>query len=142
MAWGDKILPGLRPGVKVYLSSGRFVGVEDGGALFAVPDQGLLKRAEPLIGEVESAVAAHFGRQVPLRLVLDTGARPNRTGGTAERASGSGGPGSGSTSVDADPQHEDVDHVDIGELQDAPGAAMTPEQRLLEAFPGAEEVTQ
>jgi hypothetical protein len=36
----------------------------------------------------------------------------------------------------------DEDELDIGELQDAPDAAMTPEQRLLEAFPGAEEVSQ
>ena len=71
IAWGDSILPGLRPGVKVYLSSGRFVGVDDAGAIYAVPDRGLLARAEANRAEVEAALAAYFGRPVPLRLVLD-----------------------------------------------------------------------
>ena len=71
IAWGDRILPGLRPGVKVYLSSGRFVGVDDAAATYAVPDRGLLVRAEANRAEVEAALSAHFGRPVPLRLVLD-----------------------------------------------------------------------
>ena len=40
-------------------------------AIFALPDKGLLSRAEPNRPEVEAALAAHFGRPVPLRLVLD-----------------------------------------------------------------------
>ena len=74
IAWGDSILAGLRPGVKVYLSSGRFVGVDDAGAIYAVPDRGLLTRAEANRAEVEAALAAYFGRPVPLRLVLDEAA--------------------------------------------------------------------
>jgi DNA polymerase-3 subunit gamma/tau len=136
LAWGDQILPALRPGVKVYLSSGRFLGVEDGRALYAVPDQGLLGRAEPLLAEVESALEAHFGRRVPLKLVLDAGAKAARvsTGGDRPAAAAEGfGVHEGGA--------EGFDDVDIAELQDAPDAAVTPEQRLLEAFPGAEEVT-
>lgn len=139
LAWGDAILPGLRPGVKVYLSSGRFLGVEEGSALYAVPDQGLLQRAGPLLGEVEAAVASHFGRAVPLKLVLDPGARPTASsrgdGPTVARSA---------TLVTQDfgGEAEELDHVDIGDLQDAPAVVLTPEQRLLEAFPGAEEVSQ
>jgi hypothetical protein len=122
--------------VKVYLSSGRFLGVEDGSALYAVPDQGLLNRAEPLLPEVDAALSSHFGRPVPLRLVLDPGAQPARgSRGTDVGAGGSdpvGNEGGG---------HEDLEDLDVAELQDAPAAALTPEQRLLEAFPGAEEVT-
>jgi hypothetical protein len=119
MAWGDTILPGLRPGVKVYVSAGRFVGVDD-AAIFALPDKGLLSRAEPNRAEVEGVLAAHFGRPVPLRLVLD---EPNAPG----------------TRPESPP--DDLSEVDLDDLQDAPVAVVSPEQRLLEAFPGAEEVS-
>jgi DNA polymerase-3 subunit gamma/tau len=119
MAWGDRILPGLRPAVKVYLSAGRFVGVDESAAIFAVPDKGLLGRAEPNRPEVEAALAAHFGCPVPLRLVLDEAVAP----------------------ADPEPDLEDPAAIDLAELQDAPPAVVSPEQRLLEAFPGAEEVS-
>ncbi|MGH9054798.1 MAG: hypothetical protein ACRDYY_02845, partial [Acidimicrobiales bacterium] len=123
IAWGDSILPSLRPGVKAYLSAGRFIGVDPDAALYAVPDRGLLARAEPLRPEVEAALAAHFGRAVPLRLVLDDGAGPH------------GGRGSAPAAEVSDPSE-----YDVSELVDAEGAVLSPEQRLLEAFPGAEEV--
>ncbi|HEY3811108.1 MAG TPA: DNA polymerase III subunit gamma/tau [Acidimicrobiales bacterium] len=126
MAWGDQILPELRPAVKVYLSAGRFVGVDESAAIFAVPDKGLLGRAEPNRPEVEAALAAHFGCQVPLRLVLDEAVAP---------AAGSGAPS------DLEPDLDDPGAIDLAELQDAPAAVVSPEQRLLEAFPGAEEVS-
>ena len=139
LAWGDAILPGLRPGVKVYLSSGRFLGVEEGSALYAVPDQGLLQRAGPLLGEVEAAVASHFGRAVPLKLVLDPGARST----AGPRGDGPTVAGSATlVTKQFGGEAEEMDHVDIGDLQDAPAVVLTPEQRLLEAFPGAEEVSQ
>jgi DNA polymerase-3 subunit gamma/tau len=124
MAWGDKVLPSLRPGVKVYLSSGRFLAVDDSAAIYAVPDQGLLSRAEPLRAEVETALADHFGRPVPLRLVIDE----------AQLASMP----TGRTSP---PPVEDPADYDLSGLEDAPAPVISPEQRLLEAFPGAEEVT-
>lgn len=130
IAWGDSILPKLRPGVKVYVSAGRFVDVDEGAAVYALPDKGLLTRAEPLVAEIQAAMAAHFGRPVPLRLVLEPA-----TGSTRD---GVGPPA-------AETRESEVDLSDIGdvrELRDAPAtAAVSPEQRLLEAFPGAEEVS-
>jgi DNA polymerase-3 subunit gamma/tau len=142
IAWGDSILAGLRPGVKVYLSSGRFVGVDDGGAVYAVPDRGLLTRSEANRAEVEAALAAHFGRPVPLRLVLDeAGAGPV---GPAGAISAAGAIGGGAASVarvaPTDVVQDDRTSIDLDDLIDAPGAVLSPEQRLLEAFPGAEEV--
>jgi hypothetical protein len=123
MAWGDKVLPSLRAGVKVYLSSGRFVAVDDSAAIYALPDQGLLSRAQPLVGEVEEALAGHFGRPVPLRLVLDDArVSPRMQAG-------------------APPPPDDPADYDLSELEDAPATVVSPEQRLLQAFPGAEEVT-
>ncbi|HUE60916.1 MAG TPA: DNA polymerase III subunit gamma/tau [Acidimicrobiales bacterium] len=148
LAWGDRILPDLRPGVKVYLSSGRFLAVEDGRAIYAVPDQGLLSRAEPLRSEVEEALATHFGRPVPLKLVLDSSASQGRgpRGDGRQRnealTGAGGGVAGGNRVMQGFPgDQEDVEDLDIGDLRDAPEAALTPEQRLMEAFPGAEEVT-
>ncbi|MDQ2725359.1 MAG: hypothetical protein M3Y36_07685, partial [Actinomycetota bacterium] len=120
-AWGDRILTGLRPGVRVYFAPGRFVAVEDAAAVFALPDKGLLSRAQPVRAEAEAALATVFGRPVPLRLVIDDGAVP---------ATGSSPPD----------QPDDPDDYDFEALQDAKSAVVSPEQRLLQAFPGAEEV--
>jgi hypothetical protein len=110
----------------VYLSTGRFVSVDESAAVYAVPDKGLLARAEPNRAEVEAALAAYFGSPVPLRLILDDASltappvyRPAEEEWEA-------------------PPAPDLD--EFRDLQDAPAAVMSPEQRLLEAFPGAEEV--
>jgi hypothetical protein len=48
-----------------------------------------------------------------------------------------------SLATDADPgRDDDPSQIDLDELEDAPAAVLSPEQRLLEAFPGAEEVSQ
>jgi hypothetical protein len=158
IAWGDSILAELRPGVKVYLSSGRFVGVDDVGAIYAVPDRGLLTRAEANRPEVEAALTAHFGRPVPLRLVLDeagagiSGAASAASSAPVAGARGTAGTGpgggrgaqsgAGAADIPASPAvvPDDPSSIDLDELIDAPGAVLSPEQRLLEAFPGAEEV--
>jgi DNA polymerase III subunit gamma/tau len=124
LAWGDQILPSLRPAVKVYVASGRFLSVGD-TAVYAVPDKGLLGRAQAGRAEVEAALSAHFGRPIPLELVLDEGGRP----APAEAALSA-------TDIDAD----DPADYRMADLEDAPAGVMSPEQRLLEAFPGAEEV--
>ena len=124
MAWGDTVLPSLRPGVKVYLSSGRFVGVDESGAIYAVPDQGLMSRAAPVLGEVEAALADHFGRPVAFRLILDDAEGVRPPAGVAPLSAS-----------------EDPADYDLSALEDAPASVVSPEQRLLEAFPGAEEVT-
>jgi hypothetical protein len=73
--------------------------------------------------DVEDALERHFGVRVPIRLVVE--ADPAQAG---PGPGGAGAPG-------------DDDVVDLSELADAPAApAARPEDRLLEAFPGAEEV--
>jgi DNA polymerase-3 subunit gamma/tau len=131
IAWGDHILPGLRPAVKVYVATGRFLSVGPDGAVYAVPDQGLLSRAGPGLGEVEEALRSYFGRPVPLKLVLDDPSVISPSGYEVPS-----GPGSGARVPDDDP----ADYV-LADLEDASGDVMSPERRLMEAFPGAEEVT-
>jgi hypothetical protein len=92
--------------------------------VFAVPDKHLMSRAESVRPEAEAALAAHFGRPISLRLVLDPGAKPIEQSQPLDRPD--------------DPSLEDYD---LSELEDAPPAVASPEQRLLDAFPGAEEVS-
>lgn len=122
MAWGDSVLPSLRPAVKVYVANGRFLPSEADAAVYAVPDRGLLTRAESNRAEVEGALARHFGRPVKLRLVLDSDSAP------AARSAASTSP------------QEEVPAAEWADLEEAPAGVSSPEQRLLEAFPGAEEV--
>jgi hypothetical protein len=89
----------------------------------------LLNRAQPGVGEVEAALATHFGRRIPLKLVLDDGSVAPPPPGLSP-----------DSPVIAD-EPEEADDIDWAELEEAPGEVMSPEQRLLEAFPGAEEVT-
>jgi hypothetical protein len=122
------VLGRLPANVKPYLSSGRFLGVDDDAAVYALKDPGMLARAQLVRPEAEAALARHFGRPVPLRLVLEDGSRPGSLP-VAEHQ----------PAVAAETDEEFADY-DLSELEDAPAGVASPEQRLLEAFPGAEEV--
>jgi hypothetical protein len=122
-AWGDGVLRGLSGKAKAYLGSGRFVSVDGDGAVFAVPDRHLLSRALDVRAEAEAALAARFGRPVRLTLVVDPGTAPLN------------GPQTGPV------PEEDLTAEDLDHLEDASSAVTSPEQRLLDAFPGAEEVS-
>jgi hypothetical protein len=69
---------------------------------------------------------ARFGQEVPLKLVVDGEA-------------GSRVPARGSAELTH--PAEETDSYEVEELEDAGPAVASPEQRLLEAFPGAEEVS-
>jgi hypothetical protein len=81
----------------------------------------MLATGRDLRPEAEAALAARFGRPVPLKLVVEEALPP--------------GP----------PVPDEVDEVlneeDLDHLRDANVAVISPEQRLLDAFPGAEEVS-
>ncbi len=76
LAWGDRVLAGLRPKVKMLFAAGRFVDHEDGRAAFALPNATHVGRCELLQPDVEAALAGEFGRPVPLVLVVDQGSEP------------------------------------------------------------------
>jgi DNA polymerase III subunit gamma/tau len=120
MAWGDTVLAKLPRAAQVYMASGRFVVVGNGAAVFALPDPGLVARATNFVTEAENALADHFGRSVPLRLVLDQG-------GTAP------------TDPPAMPlEDESYDLDEMSDLAEATAIPAVPvEQRILEAFPGS-----
>jgi DNA polymerase III subunit gamma/tau len=125
-AWGDDVLRSLSGRAKAYLGSGRFVGVDPDGAVYALPDRHLLARSQDVRAEAEAGLAARFGREVPLKLVVDGDAGARVATQAAEEQRGSS---------------EEADPYEVSDLQDAGPAVTSPAQRLLEAFPGAEEVS-
>ncbi|MDQ1439677.1 MAG: polymerase subunit gamma/tau, partial [Acidimicrobiaceae bacterium] len=121
-AWGDAVLVALPRKAQARFGAGRFVATDAGTAVFALPNAMHRDRCEEVRPEVESVLAAHFGRPVPLRLVVEA------TDTVAPEAP----PGV------LDPAEEDVR---VEELRDAPEAAVTsPEDRLKQAFGNLEEV--
>ncbi|MDQ3570407.1 MAG: DNA polymerase III subunit gamma/tau [Actinomycetota bacterium] len=120
IAWGDTVLGSLSPRAKSRFAAGRFVAVEGGQALFSLPNQFHRERCEEVRAEVEAALSAHFGTPVGLRLVVG-GAEPP----TAR-----------------EPAEDEADEEITGEIMSevVPPVASA-EDRLMEAFPGAEEVT-
>ena len=86
--------------------------------MYALPNQPHLSRCEEVREEVEAALSDHFGQPVRLQLVVDSGPT------LAER-----GP------------DEQEEHIDLEALEDASAPVTSPEERLKQAFPGAEEVT-
>jgi len=125
LAWADQILPRLSRQAKPVLAAGHWIATDDGVAL-AVPNEPHRSRSELHRAELESALAAHFGRPVPVTFVLEPSAN-------AGRSRTAGAPSSGPT----DPEPEEA--VDPAELVDAgPEHDLAPIERLTQAFPGAE----
>jgi hypothetical protein len=125
-AWGDHLLRSLPARAKTFYSSGRFVAVEGSTAVFAVPNQGYLPRGEEVRPLVEEALSAHFGTRLSLRLTVDEDEPPTR--GNVGRP----------PEDPADLGDDDFDPDDPGEPLQVESLVHS---RILEAFPGAEEVS-
>ena len=113
--------------------------VDEQGAHFALPNAAHRERCADLVPTVEAALAAHFGTPVTLVLDVDDAAPPAASAASGRTTPRGGDPGAGAAD-------DDMDHIDPAELlDDAPDApadqASAAEARLLEAFPGASEVT-
>ncbi len=119
LVWADSVLRRLKGMTRALYSPGRFIESEGGTALFAVPPNHPLGRLEAHRGEVEAALAAEFGRPVPLRLVTDEGQAATNTADLPEEG------------------------IDPRELVDArPDEIPSPLEQLARAFPGAEIVDE
>ncbi len=133
LAWADHVLGGLRPATRARFAAGRFSAVDESGAVFALPNQAHRDKCDERRADVEAALADHFGRPVPFRLVVDDG--------TAAPPAVAADPGEPSRDV---PQVEDeATTIDPAELVDAPStASVGGVDKLTEAFPGAELVEE
>jgi DNA polymerase-3 subunit gamma/tau len=122
LAWGDHVLGQLSQKARVRFGGGRFVGVENGTAMFGVSNPVHKSRIEEVRPEAEAALSKHFGRPVPLSIEVVAETAPPRDEPTPQAA------------VDA---REDLD---VRELQDAPAAVHSSVDHVIEAFEGAEVV--
>ena len=82
---------------------------------FALPTPIHRERCAEVQGDVERALAAHFGRRVPLKLLVETelGAAPA-------------------------PEPDEEEHIDPRDLRDAPSPGVSsPVDHVMQAFEGA-----
>jgi DNA polymerase-3 subunit gamma/tau len=167
--WGDQIFPAMSPGVRSLYRMGRWTAVVGGEAVFALPTAQYRERAEQKRLEVEAALAARFGGRIAIRLEVDdappvAAAAPGRGSGGSGRSSEPSprpqraparsapergdSPGAEASPYDGPlpsgpPDDYDDDEPSAAEFADldlAPSAPASAEARLMEAFPGTEEV--
>jgi DNA polymerase-3 subunit gamma/tau len=125
LAWGDTVLAKVPRAAKPRFAGGRFVGVDERGALFALPNAAHRSRCEEHRAGVEQVLSDHFGRPVPLVLLVDEGSTFTP-------------PPLPAATVD-----EPVEEViDVRDLEDAPPDKRTDVDRIAAAFPGAELVKE
>jgi hypothetical protein len=156
-AWGDHVIGGLRPKAKALFQAGRFVGVEDDKAVFGLPNEIHRTRCEEVRGEIESALSGHFGREVGLVLIVDSGTPPGASdptpppdvGSSPASRPGPPDPGTPPRVSTPSPDHPEggatdgiddlgvFDESELGEIAQVDNSATS---RVLQAFPGAEEV--
>jgi DNA polymerase III subunit gamma/tau len=140
-AWGDGILQSLPARAKARYASGRFVEVDDQGAHFALPNAAHRDQCAEQQALVEAALTDHFGAKVTLVLVIDDAAPAPAP--KSSPSAPSSGRSSGGTRQETTPPADEEEDMDPHELiEDAStDQASDAEARLLEAFPGASEVT-
>ncbi len=168
-AWGDHVIGRLRPKAKALFQAGRFVGVDGERAVFGLPNEIHRDRCEEVRAEIEQALSEQFGRPIALELVVDPGAEAPRartelpSDGSDEDAApapprpavGTTGPEPVSapssaaatpTTITTPPVASDTpeDIEDLSVFDEELGAVAeidnSAEARVLQAFPGAEEV--
>jgi DNA polymerase-3 subunit gamma/tau len=125
-AMSSSVLGSLKGMAKAIYQGGRVVAVADGSVVFALGNAPTRDRAEKMRAEVEAALATHFGRPVPLRLIEESQAA----------AFGGGAPAAAQAEADVS---DEVDHepIDVTELSDASDVPGTAADKLAQAFPGA-----
>jgi hypothetical protein len=138
-AWGDGVLHGLTARAKALYSAGRFVGTDETGAQFALPNAAHRDRCLDRVTEVEAALTAHFGTPIRLVLIVDG---PDAAPSTNGAPPSPGNDGAGGTRRENEPVLEEEDPA---EFDTAPGAdeqQASAVDRLLRTFPGASEIVE
>jgi DNA polymerase III subunit gamma/tau len=122
-------------------------------AVFALPNPIHRDRCEDVRPEVESALAEHFGRPVPVSVVVDGApappagddplpSRPASSAAPASRASTPPPASRPSAEAESSPFDEADEIGDVADLDDADVPAMSSVDRIAEMFPGAEVVEE
>ena len=126
--WSTEIAPLLKGLARPMFSAAKLLGVRDGVLAFAVPNEPTRAKTQQHAGDVEAAIVKALGAPVKVMIVVD-----------------------GAAGHDDHDDHDNVvplrpaapppppdDEVDLSDLVDAPPEAVqSPEDRLLDAFPGS-----
>ena len=131
---------------KALFSAGRFVSVDEKGAHFALPNVAHRDRCAEMVPTVEQKLSAHFATPVTLILDVDDSAPPGSGAGGAGGSGGAPVRSSESSSAGvvgraAETDDDMSEFADYAEAADAGEQALEAEARLLQAFPGASEVS-
>jgi DNA polymerase-3 subunit gamma/tau len=124
-AWGDSILDALPQQVRSRYRAGHFLDIDNGTAVFALPNPIHKERCEEVRNEVELALRNFFGVRIPLQLTVD-----GQPSAVEQVTSAAEAPG--------DIEEEIIDFADTIEGEKV--EVLSPQERLLRAFPGAEEI--
>jgi hypothetical protein len=139
--WGDGLLASLPQRARARFRVGRFMEVDDGVAVFALPNEAHRSYCEEVTAQVEAALAQKFGVAVKLRLITD----PDEEG-ALPRGARSGTAGKADSGPSEEPEPEVDDEPDLLDPQvleaetEPAGDALSLTERLKLTFPGAEEV--
>jgi len=155
-AWGDGLLSSLPNRARARFRVGRFISVDGGQAVYGLPNETHRTYCEDVKADVERILGEHFGVPITLQLVVDAdadgadgGVDEDGTGGASRAAVSARNPRGGGAStgptaaaVVADPTEEPdlLDPEVLAAETDLAGAGLTPEERLKQAFPGAQEL--
>ena len=124
-AWDEGLSDMLSKKARARFSAARFVAVQDGSAVMALPNEPHRRRCAELVSEVESVLAARFGVPIPVTLTVDDSqVAPGR------KASSTKSELSSSTDV----TDEVIDPDELVDADESDGSAV---EKLTEAFPGA-----
>lgn len=141
-AWGDSVYRALPAKAKARFSGGRFSSVDNGTAIFVVPNDVHAARCREVQADVEAALASHFGACVPLVVAVEPRG-PSSGGPIGPDRAAPPSPTSGGFA--AEPDEQGADPFDAAEAFAAGdpdrGPVASPADRLKQAFPGAEEVS-
>jgi DNA polymerase-3 subunit gamma/tau len=135
-AWEQSVKATVKPIVRALYSAGSFVGNRGDVWQFGVPNEAHGAKCSEHRAVVEAALSQAVGAPVTLEFVIG-GGRPHDDEPAAQR------PAAPAPAPAAVPPSVDDDEVDLSELTDAPPESVkSPIDRLAEAFPGSQIVTE
>ncbi|HAP75397.1 MAG TPA: hypothetical protein DCR14_04880 [Acidimicrobiaceae bacterium] len=130
--WSSDIVPLLKGLARPMFSAARLLGERDGALTFAVPNEATRAKTQQHAADVEAAAARVVGAPVKVVIVVDGAAAHDDDTDS-----------SNVVPLRSAPPPPPDDEVDLSELIDAPpDAVQSPEDRLLDAFPGSRLVEE
>ena len=130
-AWEHSVKAQVKPIIRALYSAGSFIGNSGGDWQFSVPNEAHGTKCQEHRAAVEAALTKVVGEPVKIQFVVGGRAHDDEQAPVARFTP--------PAPVD-DPA---IDEVDLSDLTDAPPETVrTPIDRLAEAFPGSEFVTE